>query len=332
MPYPKPYRIEMDKSMSVEGPKEPGGSRITVVIPFFNQIEKLSFTAKSLAEQDLRPETVIFVDDRGNDRMDPQIIEMLEKAGIHAFVLMNERNLGPGGSRQAGMEKAPPDTEFLHFLDSDDSVSPSFFSESVKVHRANPGIIVTYGDTIQQKTGKSRMQGFKPPNSLLDGILCKRMWGTGSLLWKYEAIKDIRWKTWRSIEDSDFELSAAIRNTRVAFVPEAKLFVDQSLDQDRMKTRNRMGTHIGTYLNRQLVLTRLLIEYPFGREREKASLYVDVACYQLAQVFTGGPMDYLRLIANFLSRGETYTAARLVYRTPRYYVHWRRKLKLYRWE
>jgi glycosyltransferase involved in cell wall biosynthesis len=292
--------------------------RIAVIIPFYNQLYKLKRTLDSLIAQDLRPSTVILVDDRGSERLDDDMIGSLEKAGIHTKLIVNERNLGPGGSRQAGFSSLPDDTEYVQFLDSDDHLSERFLSACVAVHRNRPDIIATYGDSVHSDTGLSRLNATNPPSNLLDGIVNKRPWGTGAILWKYSQIRGLEWMSWKNVEDTHFELSAALVNHRICFVPEAFLYIDQDFSAERVKERNRLSDKRQNLNIRSRVFERILMDFPLERLGSESSWYVKKVAYEFSIYFRGGPASYASFFLRLLFRGRIIGALNTAYRFPRY--------------
>ncbi len=293
-------------------------ARVAVIIPFYNQLYKLRRTLDSLIAQDLRPSTVILVDDRGSERLDDAMIGSLENAGIHTKLIVNERNLGPGRSRQAGFSSLPDDTEYVQFLDSDDHISERFLSACVAVHSNRPDIISTYGDSVHTDTGLSRVMASHPPSNLLDGIVYKRPWGTGALLWNYAQIKGLEWMPWKALEDTNFELSAAMVNHRICFVPEAVLYIDQDFSAERMRERNHFLEKRENHNFRSKVFERMLLEFPFERLGSQSSWYVKKAAYEMSIYFQDGPVSYGSVFLRLLLRGRIKCALHTAYRFRKY--------------
>jgi glycosyltransferase involved in cell wall biosynthesis len=300
-------------------------ARIAVVIPFYNQLYKLKRTLDSIIAQDLRPATVVLVDDRGSERLDAALMDSLEKAGIHTKLIVNERNLGPGGSRQAGFSSLPDDTEYVQFLDSDDHISERFLHACVAVHRNRPDIIATYGDSVHTDKGLSRVMASLPPSNLLDGIVNKRPWGTGALLWKYSQIRGLEWMPWTTLEDTQFELSAAMVNHRICFVPEAVLYIDQDFSAERMKERNHYFEKRENLKIRSRIFERILLDFPFERLESGSSWYIKRAAYELSIFFRDGTASYASLFLRLLARGRFMGALHLAYRYPGYLSRRRRR-------
>jgi glycosyltransferase involved in cell wall biosynthesis len=300
-------------------------ARVAVVIPFYNQLHKLKRTLDSLIAQDLRPATVVLVDDRGSERIDASMIDSLENAGIYTKLIVNERNLGPGGSRQAGFSSLPDDTDYVLFLDSDDHVSDRFLSASVSMHLGRPDIIATYGDSMHADSGISRVDFSSPPSNLLDGIVNKRPWGTGAILWDYSQIRGLEWMTWKNVEDTHFELSAALVNHRICFVPEAVLYIDQDFSAGRLKERNRDSDSRQNLERRSRLFERILLDFPFERLGPGSSWYIKRAAYELSIFFQNGTASYASVLFRLLARGRLMGALHLAYRYPGYLSRRRRQ-------
>jgi glycosyltransferase involved in cell wall biosynthesis len=319
-----------DDTAATESSPQPRGigtARVAVVIPFFNQIDKLRRAVESLIAQELRPALVVFVDDKGAERMEPGIIRSLEEVGIATRLVVNEQNMGPGRSRQAGFSQVPPDTDYVLFLDSDDYVSEGFLASSVRMHAARPDIIATYGDSVNSLTGESRVEAARIPENLLDGIVNMRPWGTGALLWNHRQIKDVEWTSWKNIEDTYFELSAAMVNPRVAFVSDATLFIDQDFTEERLKARNRTYVRQENFENRRRVFETVLRDFPFERHGVRSSRYLALAAYHLSFFYLDGPLSYFSTLGGLLSNGRFRAAWEMAYRFPNYLTYRRRHLR-----
>ena len=103
--------------------KYPKGPLVSVVVPVFNAGPGVDRCMRSLRAQTLQDIEIVVVDDRGDDGS-------MEAVARHASqdprirVVRNERNMGAGPSRNAGIEAASG--EYLSFVDPDDFVSPDF--------------------------------------------------------------------------------------------------------------------------------------------------------------------------------------------------------------
>lgn len=297
--------------------------RLAVIIPFFNDMDKLERTVRSLVAQSLRPSLVVLVDDCGAERLAPSIAEALETAGIPLELVLNKANRGPGGSRQAGMDVLPADLEYLMFLDSDDFLSPNCLEALVEAHVREPGLAATYASSRNVHTGEMRLEAGRTAfDNLVDGMLLgPRGWGTGSLLWRYAQIRRVRWPSMRKIEDSHFELSAALLNPRIRHVPEAVIHIDQTWEPERLVRRNR---HLAESDRQRLVelYQRILRNYPLYTDESRRKGYLHRAVYGWMRLTPLRGGAYLREALTYLPSGRWRVTALMLYYLPR---TWRRQ-------
>jgi glycosyltransferase involved in cell wall biosynthesis len=262
---------------------------------------------------------VVFVDDCGKERMDETMLGELGTHGIHAKLVRNAANLGPGGSRQAGMDSLGGDVDFLLFLDSDDFLSDEFLERSISVHRQSPGLVATFSNTVNIETGINRVDDPEDPfTSLLDGLLIGRKWGTGALLWKYDQVRNVKWPPIRLVEDSFFEYEAARVNPRVAYVRDATLFIEQNWEPARLEMRNRVNEKYSDWPIRLKLYDRMLKEYPFDWKRHSGRRHLRFAVYQWSLYTDAGIGGYLKYALSFLVSGNMPVFLRLLMDAPKY--------------
>ena len=97
--------------------------KVSVVLPVYNPGPGVEKCIDSLRGQTLKDIEMIFVDDLGtDDSMDKIRAAAAQDARVR--ILTNEKNLGQGPSRNAGIEAARG--EYLSFVDPDDFVAPDF--------------------------------------------------------------------------------------------------------------------------------------------------------------------------------------------------------------
>lgn len=217
----------------------------TVIIPYFSDLDKLKRALVSLENQTIKPDNVILINDAGNEALSNGEIK---KFKLNIYHLINAVNLGPGLSRQRGLDfiKDNLSTEFVNFLDSDDFLSDNFFEDSLDTFKENDGIIATYCRIKQ--VGKTKLTIDENPvsevKSLLFGVVGQRPWGTGSLNWRYSSIKKIQWQNLRRGEDRQFELDVARHGKdKIQQCKRAWLYVDWDYTQENIIKRNKlMGT------------------------------------------------------------------------------------------
>ena len=104
--------------------------KVSVIIPVYNVEPYIEKCLNSLQSQTLKELEFIFVDDKSPDRS-ISIIEEASKNDDRIIILCNEENMGPGPSRNRGIEIAKG--EFLSFLDSDDYIAPNYYETLCKL-------------------------------------------------------------------------------------------------------------------------------------------------------------------------------------------------------
>ncbi|MBQ4484990.1 MAG: glycosyltransferase family 2 protein, partial [Prevotella sp.] len=97
--------------------------KASVIVPVWNPGSGISRCVESLRDQTLEDIEMIFVDDCGTDgAMD--IVRAAAAEDSRIRIITNTENVGPGISRNAGIDIARG--EYLSFVDADDYVSPNF--------------------------------------------------------------------------------------------------------------------------------------------------------------------------------------------------------------
>ena len=293
-----------------------GLPKVVVVIPFYNEMHKLVRSIESLVSQTMKPSLVILVDDCGDEPLLNTIPETLIEAGIQCVTIRNPHNLGPGGSRQTGLSACPSDTDFLIFLDSDDFLSDDFIRESVRIHQLRPDVIATYANTVNILNGQNRIN-LTPDtyDHLVDGILNMRKWGTGALMWKFNQIRDLKWEKMRCVEDSHFELSAALVNPNIEYVDAATLYIEQSFEEDRLIRRNRLVKEHEMALRHKLY-DILLNEYPFETETAIKKKYLKRTVHHWIRYSEMNLTGYLGRILKFMKSGRLKVSLQMILYIP----------------
>ena len=99
-------------------------AKLTVIIPFYQKEPGILRRAlTSVFAQRFRDFDVIVVDDESPYPPDGDLIAFSEEDQARVRVVRQE-NAGPGGARNTGLDHVSPGTEFVAFLDSDDTWTP----------------------------------------------------------------------------------------------------------------------------------------------------------------------------------------------------------------
>ena len=293
--------------------------QVAVIIPFFNEIPKLERAIRSLLKQSHPPHRIILVDDCGAERLNDDILEEIRSYGIDPLLIKNKENKGPGGSRQAGMDCITEETDFLLFLDSDDYLSENFIEESLIIHSKRSDIIATFGNTINIETGITRIHS-KTTNltSLLEGLLYGRLWGTGTILWRYDLVRNVSWSSYKAIEDSHFEFAAAKVNPNIAYVQNATLFIHQNQHVERLVQRNRLLPFKSDWPIKFDLFNKMLHEYPYNPTNKEDRMHLKYTCYHWVHFADYSAVKCMLKIIGFLFKGKPLVFMQLIMFYPKY--------------
>ncbi|MCR6498288.1 glycosyltransferase [Shinella sp. CPCC 101442] len=107
-------------------------AKLTVVIPFYQKDQGILRRAlTSIFSQNFKDFDVIVVDDESPYPADGDIIGFSEEERARVRIVRQE-NAGPGGARNTGLDNVPIETEYVAFLDSDDTWAPDHLAEAVR--------------------------------------------------------------------------------------------------------------------------------------------------------------------------------------------------------
>jgi len=105
--------------------------QVTVILPLYNKAKLVSRALDSIANQTYTDWEAIVVDDGSTDDS-PQIAA---KYVGKKFRLIQQKNAGPGAARNRGLKET--NTEFVAFLDGDDSWLPEYLEHGMAIHKAS---------------------------------------------------------------------------------------------------------------------------------------------------------------------------------------------------
>lgn len=189
----------------------------TAVIPAYKSVHLVGRAINSFLCQDgIDPNVIVVIDDQCR-----QTEQLASSFGPRVQVVWNERNLGPGGSRNAGL--ALVQTPFVFFLDSDDWVEGLLISrliEAIEAENADFGL----GAFVNLDEASGRREREPPPTVLSEAELFER-WLIGttyvppcSVVWRTETVRAIgRWSTQiRRGDDAELVCRALLLGCRFA--------------------------------------------------------------------------------------------------------------------
>lgn len=127
---------------------------IAVIIPVYNRADRLRRTLDSLVIQTDKRFFTIVVDDCSTEDITSVCNEYLNK--LHIRCIRNWTNLGPGQSRQVGINAAArANMEYVMFVDGDDMLYPDAVSKLGYEIKHRMDDMVVSGISVQKKIGYS---------------------------------------------------------------------------------------------------------------------------------------------------------------------------------
>lgn len=197
---------------------------VSIIIPTFNRPKKLQRCLQTVLEQTYFHLEVFVIDDASSE-----VFEYKEDARVQ--VLRNAENLGPGPSRNRGLDHARG--AFIVFLDSDDYWETNFLEITVAALIQNPSAAMVYTSGYEVDNRGEILSNRRKTRKQLDAILpeilsLNRHWGTGGCLWRKSDIQNIRWIASRTWEDYAFDIDVALHNNTIVGIKESLVYYDIS--------------------------------------------------------------------------------------------------------
>lgn len=138
---------------------------ITVVVPVYNREHLVTRALDSIAAQDVRPVSLIVVDNNSTDRS----LETVRKwAASHAedadldIRILSEPRSGAARARQTGLEHV--NTEWVQFFDSDDMMAPGILSHALQ--RSDNADLVCWKRELISLSEQRSIKPFRPDDIL----------------------------------------------------------------------------------------------------------------------------------------------------------------------
>ena len=113
---------------------------LSIIIPCYNCEPFITKTINSVINQDFTDWELIIVDDGSKDNS-AKIVEAFENKHIK---LIKKENGGVISARKKGLDYVSSDSKYLHFLDSDDILLPSFYSSIFQFWQNKPTVAAVY--------------------------------------------------------------------------------------------------------------------------------------------------------------------------------------------
>ena len=132
-------------------------AKITTAIPVFNGARFIAATLQSLANQTMKPDRVVVIDDCSTDQTE-EIVRNFK--GLNIQWAPNPKNVGLFPNHNVALRLAEQ-TEFLHILHADDTILPTFFETLVPLIEKSEGRALAFGGHVFVREDGSETQHSK---------------------------------------------------------------------------------------------------------------------------------------------------------------------------
>ncbi len=214
---------------------------VSVIIPFYNRLDLVMTSVRSVVDQVYRPIELILIDDNSTEQFDLKFVDGFRSNNFSIKLYRNKQNLGPGGSREVGRLMAKGD--YIAYLDSDDFYHRLFLNKLVSRLEQDPEIAMAYSKTLLiRSTGNYlRNKNDREFKNIVPVIfdVHGRPWATSSCVWRRSTVSKIGpWSNGRIWEDYEYDVRAAICNNNIAHVPEVLFFMNMESKQKISMIKN----------------------------------------------------------------------------------------------
>lgn len=260
---------------------------VSVIIPFYNRLDLLLSSVKSVVVQTYRPIELILIDDNSTELFDRKMLDGFVSSDMSVKLVRNAKNLGPGTSREAGRLIAKGD--YLAYLDSDDFWHKNFLEKLVGKLEQNPDVGMAYSKTLLiRSTGNYlRNKNDKEFERIIPIIfdVHGRPWATSSCVWRRQTVNKIGpWSNARIWEDYEYDVRAAICNNKIIHVPEVLFYMNMESKQKISMVKNTK-TMIAEKARSILSIARHLRKSDFFNDkdiRKRIVYYLLTSCAALS--------------------------------------------------
>ncbi|MGD8329581.1 MAG: glycosyltransferase family 2 protein [Acidobacteriota bacterium] len=175
---------------------------VSVVIPTYNRTRTLVRAINSCIQQSYDLIEVVVVDDHSPFELNEYLTHSLGDAATKVRCVRNSRNVGPGASRNIGIDNSSG--EYICFLDSDDEFSKDkVLLQLAAIEETEADFCYCGWQWVDERSGRVLRT-----RNVRDGrIHKKKRWGHNvvqDLMVNARCLEDVRFKPYRTFENYDF--------------------------------------------------------------------------------------------------------------------------------
>lgn len=216
---------------------------ISIIIPYYNKSSTIHRSVESVRNQTYTNWELILIDDRSEVPLD-KIFYTDDK---RIQILVNDNNLGPGPTRQRGLDIAKG--EYVAFLDADDWWESEFIDKNLENLSYEQNAIASWCKALiytdEYEKGQLRRYNELNHNNLTFSLL---KYGhsiqTSAFLWRKEFCG--KWGDLSTNQDSYFEFSSASNNPKIVKTNLVLLLRDETGVDHRSKYVNQERMYINS--------------------------------------------------------------------------------------
>jgi glycosyltransferase involved in cell wall biosynthesis len=217
---------------------------ISIVIPYYNKVNTIHRSVKSVLNQTYSNWELILIDDTS----DIPLKEIFQIEDKRVQLLLNKQNSGPGPTRQRGLDIAKG--EYIAFLDADDWWEHDFLMKQMETLRNEHYAIASWCPAIiytdKSKEGELRRYNEINHQNLTYALL---KYGhsiqTSAFLWRKKLCG--KWGDLSTNQDSFFEFSSSIINAKIVKTDVVLLLRDETGEDHRSKYVNKDRIYLNTF-------------------------------------------------------------------------------------
>lgn len=207
---------------------------ISLIITTYNEDKYIAGAIKSAYNQtiDKNKYEILVVDDGGVDNTD-KIVEDLKREGLK-FRYLKKKNGGTASARNFGVKNSQ--SEFIAFLDGDDTYMPKKLEASMEYMLMGDNIGIVYSDYIEKYPDKMKLR--LKQNFTVDALFKSCIISTNSVIRRsaYDFVGGFD-ETFKYVEDYDFWCRIAMSGFFALRVPEPLFYYNCRQDSKTNSTK-----------------------------------------------------------------------------------------------